>query len=86
MLRNFGDGGKPIGNSQVTAVVERIVSSQRGLSYPITARATLAAPFAVKLTAQRRLSSSELQLLDDARLANMTTNDWVMVAKQLRRK
>jgi hypothetical protein len=85
-LRNFGEGGKPIGNSQVTAVVERIVGSERGPSYPITARATLAAPFAVKLTAQRRLSSSELQLLDDARLANMSTNDWAMVAKQLRRK
>jgi hypothetical protein len=82
-LRNFGNGGKPVGSSQVTAVVERTTPHDRGRSYGITARATLTAPYAVQLTAQRKLSEQELRLLDQASLG--TATDWIAVAKQIRR-
>jgi len=84
-LRNFGHCGKPIGASQVTAVVRRTPHKNGGLSYPITARATLAAPYAVQLAAQRRLSTPELQLLEHASRGRMTAGDWMTLAKQLRR-
>jgi len=84
-LRNFGDGGKPVGSSQVTAVVERTSPHDKGRSYPVTASATLTAPYAVQLTAQRKLSEHELQLLDQASLGTMTAKDWIAVAQQIRR-
>jgi hypothetical protein len=84
-LRNFGDGGRPIGSSQITAVVERTTSSRHGLLYPIIARATLVAPYAVQLSAPRQLSSHEVRLLDDVSVYGETANDWIAVAKELRR-
>jgi hypothetical protein len=84
-LRNFGDGGKPVGSSQVTALVERTSPHDKGRSYPVTASATLTAPYAVQLTAQRKLSEEELRLLDQASLGTMTAKDWIAVAKQIRR-
>jgi hypothetical protein len=84
-LRNFGDSGKPVGSSQVTAVVERTSPHNKGRSYPVTARATLTAPYAVQLTAQRKLSEQELQLLHQASLGALTAKDWVVVARQIRR-
>src|SRR5262245_22628873 len=83
-LRNFGNGGKPVGSSQVTAVVERTTSHGEGRSYPITASATLIAPYAVQLTAPKKLSEQELRLLDQASLGTMTAKDWIAVAKQIR--
>jgi len=85
-LRNLGDGGKPVGSSQVTAVVEQTTRNAKGRSYPITARATLIAPYAVKLTGQREISAGVLQLLNDASLGTMTPDDWLAVAKQVRRR
>src|SRR5258705_8118989 len=40
-LCNIGDGGKPVGPSQITAVVQQVERgrSTLSLSYPITARA-----------------------------------------------
>src|SRR5262249_9925546 len=84
-LRNFGNGGKPVGSSQVTAVVERTTSHGEGRSYPITASATLITPYAVPLTASRKLSEQELRLLDQTSLGTMTAKDWIGVAKQIRR-
>jgi hypothetical protein len=84
-LRNFGNGGKPVGSSQVTAVVERTSPHDKGWSYPVTASATLTAPYAVQLTAQRKLSEQELQLLHQASLGTMTAKEWIAVAKQIRR-
>jgi hypothetical protein len=84
-LRNFGDGGKPVGSSQVTAVVERTSPHDKGRSYPVTASATLTAPYAVPLTAPRKLSGQELRLLDQASLGTMTAKDWIAIAKQIRR-
>jgi hypothetical protein len=85
-LRNFGDGGRPIGPSQVTAVVERITGHNGGnLHYPITARATLVAPFAVKLLTPRLLSPREKRLLDQVSVVEgKDAADWMAVVKQLR--
>ena len=83
-LRNFGNGGKSVGSSQITAVVERTTRTGAGQSYPITMRATLIAPYAVRLTSPRKLSVSELQLLDSASLGTMDADDWIAVAKELR--
>ena len=85
-LRNIGDGGKPVGSSQVTAVVEQTARNDKGRSYAITARATLIAPYAVKLTGQRELSPGALRLLNNASLGTMTPDDWLAVAKQVRRR
>jgi hypothetical protein len=84
-LRNLGNGGRPVGSSQITAVVDRTAcSSSHGLSYPITTRATLVPPYAVQLSAPRQLSPHELRLLDDVSLDGETADDWMAVAKQLR--
>ena len=84
-LRNFGSDGKSVGSSQITAVVERTTYNGEGRSYPITMRETLFAPYAVQLAEQRKLSATELRLLDAASLGIMTANDWIGFAKQLRR-
>ena len=86
-LCNFGDGGKPVGPSQITAVVEQVVHRhpRPSLSYPITARATLIAPYAVRLAAPRTLSPVELKLLDEVSVEGKNSNDWLAVVKQLRR-
>jgi hypothetical protein len=84
-LRNFGDGGKPIGSSQISAVVERAAPTSTGLSYPITARATLVAPYVVQLAAPRELSPLERRLLDEVSLTGKTAQDWNAVVKQLRK-
>jgi hypothetical protein len=84
-LRNFGDRGKPIGSSQISAVVERTAGTDAGLSYPITARATLVAPYAVQLTAPRELSPLERRFLDEVCLTGKTAEDWNAVVKQLRK-
>jgi hypothetical protein len=84
-LRNFGDGGKPIGSSQISAVVERVARTGTGLSYPVTARATLVTPYAVQLAAPRVLSPLEKRLLDEVSLTGKTAQDWNAVVKQLRK-
>lgn len=48
-LRNL-TSGRPLGSSQVTAVVERLAESRRDLVYPATFVAQLHPPYFVKLT------------------------------------
>jgi hypothetical protein len=84
MLRNLG--GRPIGSSQITAVAEPIPEGKgASVPYPITARATLVAPFAVRLAAPRLLSPLERHLLDEVSREGKTVEDWMAVAQQLRR-
>jgi hypothetical protein len=86
MLRNLGEGGRRIGASQITAVVEmRTGQGIPGLSYPITARATLVAPFSVRLTKPRLLTAHERHLLNNVSNSSKTADDWIVVAKTLRR-
>lgn len=85
LLRNFGNGGNSIGSSQITALVERSARNKKGLSYRIMARATLAAPYAVRLAAPRILSARDRRLLDEVSLDGKTAEDYKAVATQLRR-
>ncbi len=82
-LRNLG--GRPIDSRQITAVVERTPDIE-GASrpYPITARARLVAPFAVRLAAPRPLSPGERRLLDEVSREGKTVEEWMAVAQQLR--
>ena len=87
MLRNFGDNGRPIGPSQVTAVAERTTArSSASLHYPVTARATLVAPFAVKLIRLDYFHPSEKQLLDEVSLDGKNPDDWMRTTKLLRQR
>ena len=62
-LRNIGEGGKPVGPSQVTAVVEQCGAADGKGRYDITARAILQPPYVVRLTNPRELSSAERSLI-----------------------
>lgn len=84
-LRNFGDGGKLLGSSQITAVVERTAQVVRGLLYPITARAMLVSPHAVQLATSRELAPLERRLLDEVSIDGKTAQEWIAVAGRLRR-
>jgi hypothetical protein len=82
-LRNLG--GRQLGSSQITAVVERPLNSGSvGKPYVIAARANLVAPFAVSLAAPRLLKPEERRLLDDVSDEGKTVNDWMAVARRLR--
>ncbi len=86
VLRNLGRAGRPVGSSQITAVVERAaVRHGAGLPYPMTARAELVAPYAAELVAPRLLSPHEKELLDEVSLAGKAADDWMTVAGALRR-
>jgi hypothetical protein len=84
-LRNFGESGRSIGSSQITAVVEQTGRIANGRSYPITFRATLVPPYVVQLAAPRLLSADERRLLDEVSSDGKTAEDWIAVAKRLRR-
>jgi hypothetical protein len=76
--------GRPVGSSQITAVVERIPRKGTGRTYPVTARAVLAAPYFVQLTGARELTQLERQLLEDVSLDGKTIDDWKAFVKKLR--
>jgi len=85
-LRNVGADGRSVGSSQVTAVVEQRGTSGRNARYEITARATLVAPYAVTLTSPRALLPAEGLLLDEIVNERKERDDWIVVAKKLRRR
>jgi hypothetical protein len=78
-------GGRRIGSSQITAVVERTPERKdESGQYRITARARLVAPFAVMLAAPRPLSLGERRTLDEVSHEGKTVEDWMAVVHQLR--
>jgi hypothetical protein len=48
-LRNFNGDKKPLGFSQITAVVEHVSTASPGVLYPATMRAELKSPYCAKL-------------------------------------
>ncbi|WP_429819114.1 hypothetical protein [Ensifer sp. B1-9] len=85
-LINIGESGRPVGSSQVTAVVRHssgtaVLGSR---PYEIAARATLEPPFFADLTNPRTLSAAELRLLYDVGGGGKNVEDWLAVTKQLR--
>jgi hypothetical protein len=83
-LRNFGENGRPIGSSQVTAVVEHNGLVARSLLYPISARAWLTSPFIATLTSPRPLSQAERRLLREVGEDGNGVEDWLAVVTRLR--
>lgn len=85
-LINIGDGGRSLGSSQVTAVVN--YSPKIGAAalrpYKIASRATLEPPYFADLGNPRRLSHVELRLLHEVGRDGKSVEDWLAVAKQLR--
>jgi hypothetical protein len=84
-LRNIGDGGRQVGSSQVTAVVEQCRANGSNARYEITARAAVVTPYAGTLTLPRELSPAECNLFTGAGNDGKRCHDWLAVAKQLRR-
>lgn len=85
-LQNIGRGGKPVGSSQVTAVVERGAPSGRSMNYPIASRAILEKPCSATLSSPRELSPTERRLLYEVGMDGETVDDWLAVVRQLRRR
>jgi hypothetical protein len=88
-LQNTGTRN-PIGDSQITSVVEQRNVTSEGKVYEIKMRATLADPYCVKLITPenlkpRELTARERQLLKDVCLDGKTIEDWKALTKQLRR-
>jgi hypothetical protein len=85
-LRNIGDGGRPVGSSQVTAVVEQRGTRGSDARYEITARATVVPPYAVTLTSPRELLPAERKLLDEVGNEGKGRDDWFAVVKAIRQE
>jgi hypothetical protein len=84
-LINMGDSGRPIGSSQVTAVVRYhpdVACSVR--LNEIAARAELASPFFADLAKPRKLSEAERRDLDEVGREGKSVEDWLSLTRRLR--
>lgn len=86
-LINIGDSGRPLGSSQVAAVVSYSpkIGAVAPRPYKIAARATLEPPYFADLANPRKLSRVELRLLYDVGRDGKSVEDWLAVTRQLRR-
>lgn len=86
-LINIGDSGRPLGSSQVTAVVNYSpkICAVAPRPYNIAARAILEPPYFADLANPRKLSRVELRLLYDVGRDGKSVEDWLAVTRQLRR-
>lgn len=82
-LINIGDSGRPLGSSQVIAVVQDRCCGPR--PYKIAARATLEPSYFADLANPRNLSRVELRLLYEVGRDGKSVEDWLGVTRQLRR-
>ena len=84
-LRNIG--GKVVGSSQVTAVVERVQCQDTGHEegrYRIDARAALTPPYCANLIRPRILTAKECRLLDEIGEDGKTADDWLVLVRKIR--
>lgn len=84
--RNIGDGGGPIGSSQVTALILRTCDEAPVSGYRINMRAKLAGSFWVRLGRPQSLKASALKTLADISscAAEMATEEWTEAVAGLR--
>lgn len=84
--RNIGDGGGPIGNSQVTALVVRTRDESPLSDYRINFRAKLAGGYWVRLGRPRSLNATALTMLSDisSRATEVAIEDWTKAVAGLR--
>lgn len=79
-FRNFGGLGKPVGASQVTALLERVAPS--GCSdYRISMRASLAGSYWVKLVDPVEVTSDKREILGDVQ---PNCGSWIQMALNVR--
>jgi len=78
-------GGKGVGSSQITSVVERRSRSVTSSPYNVSAQTRLAPPHFAVLAAPRLLSQAERRLLAEVGEEARTADDWWNVVKKIRR-
>lgn len=84
--RNIGDGGGPIGSSQVTALAVRTRDESPVSPYRINLRAKLAGSYWVRLCRPRPLKGGALATLAEvsSRAGELTTDEWTRAVAGLR--
>lgn len=84
--RNIGEGGGPIGNSQVTALIVRTREESSVSHYRINFRAKLVGCYWVKLGRPHPLKGPAFTILSDisSRAEVLTVNEWTQAVAVLR--
>ena len=84
--RNFSGTGAPIGASQVTVLLRRVMNEGSASDYTMNMRAKLAESYWVKLTDPVRLCASKRLEMESwlARVHTLTACDWHNIAAGLR--
>jgi hypothetical protein len=82
--RNISEAKRPIGASQVTALVKRVSGERTDTPYRINLRAKLALSFWVKLSQPLELTPAKRALLDRSRSRVQSPVEWLELVAQLR--
>jgi hypothetical protein len=83
-FRNAGEHGRPVGASQVTALLRQVAGQRADGPYAVNMEADLAGAYWVRLTSPVPLTSGAKAMLDRANA--MSVADWLDFAQQLRRR
>lgn len=81
-FRNAGEHGRPVGASQVTALLRQVAGQRENASYAVNMEAKLAGGYWVRLTSAVPLTRAGKTALDDA--DNMSFEAWQELARRLR--
>jgi hypothetical protein len=83
---NVSEAGRPVGASQVTALVRRVAPEKSVSDYQINLKATLARSFWVKLSNPLELSARRREELGEmlAEVAGMRAKEWLKLAMAMR--
>lgn len=81
-FRNAGEHGRPVGASQVTALLRQVAGQRADGPYAVNMEADLAGAYWVRLTSPVPLASGAKAMLD--RASGMSVADWLDLAQQLR--
>lgn len=82
-FRNAGEGGGPVGSSQVTALLRQVAKQRDDAAYEVNMEAQLVAGYWVRVTSPVRLARAELKALN--RAETMGIDAWRELARRLRR-
>jgi hypothetical protein len=77
-------GGRPVGSSQTTAVVERRVGLGDTAAYGVNARAELSSPFFANLVRPQVLSAAQRRLLVELGKEGVTVEEWMKTVPKIR--
>jgi hypothetical protein len=82
--RNVSEAKRPIGASQVTALVQRVSRERTDAPYPINLRAKLALGFWVKLSQPLELTPAKRAVLDRSTSRIQSQAEWLELVAHLR--